>query len=51
MAFITVRTKRFEKFTDFKINELEDLMIEKIEKKFDQLQKQYAENNNLELIN
>ena len=42
-------------FTDFenKKNELENGFneeIEKIEKKFDQLQKQYAENNNLELM-
>ena len=42
-------------FTDFenKKNELEkgfNEEIEKLEKKFDQLQKQYAENNNLELL-
>ena len=42
-------------FTDFenKKNDLENGFnkeIEKIEKKFDQLQKQYAENNNLELM-
>ena len=42
-------------FTDFenKKNALEkgfNEEIEKLEKKFDQLQKQYAENNNLELL-